>query len=146
MTSILSTGTCAPSSAIFLTFIMTATTDQYTAAVHDLIKGANIETAVSKLTRPTLDAISKGSDDQVESSLTALWSAVIRAARETSDEDVHDRLITGLREIKSLPPALVRKNGEKEQYSNWGGRVWDDLPIFGAQVREEWNCKGFIYI
>ncbi|KAJ8082469.1 hypothetical protein PM082_008324 [Marasmius tenuissimus] len=123
-----------------------AAVDQYRDAIQDLINGGNVEAAVSKLTQPTLDAISRtthggsdGGDDKVEDTLWGLWSAFVRAARETPEEKVHDRLITGLQTIKSLPPALVQKNGDKEQYSIWDLRVWDDLPVFGAELREEWN-------
>ncbi|KAK1230963.1 hypothetical protein PQX77_005937 [Marasmius sp. AFHP31] len=120
--------------------------DQYRDAIQDLINGGNVEAAISQLTQPTLDAISRttqgGSDDEdneVEDSLRGSWSAFVRAARDTPDEKVHDRLIKGLQTIKSLPPALVQKNGDKQQYSIWDLRVWDDLPIFGAELREEWN-------
>ncbi|KAG7095086.1 hypothetical protein E1B28_005874 [Marasmius oreades] len=123
--------------------------DYYITAVRDLVQASDIQNAILKLTRPTLTAISRitsgdSGDQEVEDTLYNLWSAFIAEAESTSDESVHAKLIKGLEAIKSLPPAIIPKKGnesEQEQYSNWGGFVWNDLPILGANMREKWNYQ-----
>ncbi|KAL0577541.1 hypothetical protein V5O48_004439 [Marasmius crinis-equi] len=116
--------------------------EYYTSRLKELVQGADVEAIVPKITKPTLDAISRDSESDVEDTLWKLWGAFAEEARRTSDKSAQNKLIDGLKAIQALSPVLVQKNDSKEQYSNWGGRVWDDLPIFGAQVREEWNYNG----
>ncbi|KAF9261120.1 hypothetical protein L218DRAFT_544881 [Marasmius fiardii PR-910] len=119
--------------------------DFYKKAVQNLIQGGDFQNAISELTRPTLEAIShttsgSSGDQKVEDTLYNLWSAFIAAAETTSDESLQTKLVKGLEAIKSLPPAMVsKKGGGSEQYSNWGGRVWNDLPMFGANMRDRWD-------
>ncbi|ESK91600.1 hypothetical protein Moror_2518 [Moniliophthora roreri MCA 2997] len=119
-------------------------TEYYIQILYKLLHGSlDMDSAMTLLTAPTLDAFSHSEQSEsVEDSLWMLWAAFNRVAGESpaSDEAAQGKLVECLAAIKRLPPVMViNEGGEKEQYRNWGGRVWDDLPIFGANMREDWN-------
>lgn len=96
------------------------------------------ETAAIKITQPIVDSYIAG--EEPESGLWDLWASINNAARSTpSDDENQDKLVDLVAAIKSLPP-LVRP-GSDEQCHVWGSKVWESLPIFGANMREDWNCE-----
>ncbi|KAK7062636.1 hypothetical protein VNI00_000124 [Paramarasmius palmivorus] len=108
----------------------------------------DVDQAVARLTAPVLDALqdtdrSKEDTKSADDIIWGLWMAFAQMAKNTpaSDGIAQEKLVDCLAAIKKLPPAMVTNNetGEREQYRNWGGRVWDDLPLFGPVIREEWN-------
>ncbi len=84
-------------------------------------------------------------DESEFPALWVLWSAFNKVAQRVLEKQ--ERLVELLLAIKNLPPVL-KPDGER--LTCWGGRFWEDLPIFGPNMRESWNCKCyqvlFLYI
>lgn len=76
----------------------------------------------------------------VEERLWETWTTLLSVAADTphSGEDGkrQDALVDLLMGVQSLGP-LTRDDGT--QCKVWDMTVWEDLPIFGATVREEFN-------
>jgi hypothetical protein len=77
----------------------------------------------------------KGSGDDLEGPLWNLWAGVNGAAKQLPA--VHDRLIDLLAAFRQLPD--LKRDGQVVEV--WDMVVWKDLPIWGADVRENYNCK-----
>ncbi|KAF9021526.1 hypothetical protein BDZ89DRAFT_991252 [Hymenopellis radicata] len=67
-------------------------------------------------------------------SLWDLWSDFNQVAQRAPEKQ--DRLVELLLAIKNLPHVL---KPDDERLTCWGGRFWEDLPIFGPNMRESWN-------
>lgn len=94
----------------------------------------DIDDCVAQLTAPFSGFSSNAVS--VEGPLWVLWASVNEVVQETPpDSPDLDTIVTLLAAIKALPPLT----DGAEECVTWGGRVWDDLPMFGPNMRETWN-------
>jgi hypothetical protein len=77
-----------------------------------------------------------GSGDNLEAALWDLWGFINDAAKQVPD--VHDALLDLLAALRHLPDV---KRGDGKLLHVWDMVLWRDLPIWGADVREKYNCK-----
>jgi hypothetical protein len=87
-----------------------------------LVPGADLDAAATAFTAPA--------EDDVEARLWAAWTVVIDAAADADEagQIALVELITRVRRHDVEPPVRVQ-----------GRRVFGELPVFGAQLREAWN-------
>lgn len=79
-----------------------------------------------------------GSGFGLEVFLWALWGEIVHLIQEVSHSHPwQDRMVELLRAIKETPRQVTPEMEELEW--NSGMTFWQDLPIFGAQVRYIWN-------
>ncbi|KAF2841074.1 hypothetical protein M501DRAFT_930869 [Patellaria atrata CBS 101060] len=96
----------------------------------------NISNYVQEFTQPLSYAIQHGDDDSSpESYLWDMWNQVVSIAKRTPHAD-QSSLVDAIAAIQKLPPP---KKGNGTECIVWSMRVWDDLPIFGAKMREIWD-------
>lgn len=91
---------------------------------------------VTQLTSAVNEAInSNKSADDVEGLLWRLWNAVIATASRTEPESQEKltQLLSAISQQEDL------KDKEGKDVTVWEKRVWSDLPVFGAAVREIFN-------
>jgi hypothetical protein len=74
--------------------------------------------------------------DDLEAGLWDLWAIINDAAKQVPD--VHDALLDLLAALRQLPNV---KRDDGELLRVWDMVLWRDLPIWGADVREKYNCK-----
>lgn len=96
---------------------------------------------ITALTQPTTHLFESSGAAACESHLWAFWSAVLSTAISTpsTDLDTHNTLVTLVGDVKALGPLTRDTDGGKEVADTWGGRLWSDLPLLGASLREKWN-------
>ncbi|KAK0202201.1 hypothetical protein DFS33DRAFT_1265230 [Desarmillaria ectypa] len=77
--------------------------------------------------------------DDAEGGLWDLWGTINDKAERTKNDDdiVHGKLVDVVDAIKHQD-SPTNDAGEKSKC--WGLTLWEDLPIFGANMREHWNC------
>lgn len=97
---------------------------------------ANLTETAEQLTRWAYDPKSFG--DDAEGGLWDLWITINdKAERTKSDDDIiHGKLVELIDAIKHLESPT---NDAGENSKCWGMTLWEDLPIFGANMRESWN-------
>jgi hypothetical protein len=90
----------------------------------------------NQLTRAVNEAAAaNASSDDIEGLLWRLWNAIIATASRTPPQE-QGQLSYLLQDIAAQRQL---ENGEGEEVEVWGKKVWSDLPIFGAAVREVFN-------
>ncbi|CAL9646510.1 DUF3632 domain-containing protein [Streptomyces sp. enrichment culture] len=77
----------------------------------------------------------QGDESAMEELLWPAWHAIIAAARATSGPS-QDRLVELLIGIKRQGVLTRLEKGRKRECTVWGNRVFVDLPVFGAEMRE----------
>jgi len=97
-----------------------------------------LDEALARFVAPVNAAFMESADpeDAVESILWAAWTALVGAA-EASVDAAQTRLVELVTRI-SGQEVPARADGRRE-CRVWGLRVYADLPVFGAQMREEWD-------
>lgn len=96
--------------------------------------------AARALIAPAEDKFSTGSpESDIEGGLRPVWGSIIDVAADT-DHQSQEPLVAVLRAVQQQNFA----NGASE-VTVWGEKVkmWSDLPLFGASVRDAWN-RGMI--
>ena len=74
----------------------------------------------------------------VEEFLWNLWAMVVESIQQIPhNHPWQDRMVNLLSEIKKVPRQVTPEMEELER--SWGMAYWQDLPIFGAEVRETWD-------
>ena len=90
------------------------------------------DTAVKRLNQLCPETRDK---QEIESFLWTLWTVLLGLVKETpADDEKMNFLVTFASELKASENGSVKIWGETSQ-------LWGDLPLLGAVVREEWNCK-----
>ena len=107
---------------------------------------AQVPAAIPQFTAPVANIFrsDNGPDNDyagpVEEQLWETWTALLSVAADTphggEDGKRQDALVDLLMGVQSLGP-LTREDGT--QCKVWDMTVWEDLPVFGATVREEFN-------
>ncbi len=97
-----------------------------------------LDEAVAQFVAPVNSAFEhpESADVDVEGILWEAWERVIRAAGSAAEVTLA-RLVDLMIAIKGQG-ILTRDQGRQECVV-WGGRVYLDLPMFGAQMREMWD-------
>jgi hypothetical protein len=97
-----------------------------------------LDEAVARFVAPVNAAFVESSDPEsaVETILWAAWTAVVEAA-EASGGAAQARLVELVMKIRG-EDVPARADGQRD-CPVWGLRVYADLPVFGAQMREEWD-------
>lgn len=97
-----------------------------------------LDEALARFVAPVNAAFVESSDpeDAVETVLWAAWEALVGAA-EASAGAAQTRLVELVARI-SGQEVPARADGRRDCLV-WGLRVYADLPVFGAQMREEWD-------
>lgn len=73
----------------------------------------------------------------VESSLWQAWQCLIVVAAATPhDSEDQQKLVNLVQDLQRRPG--VEKDGKPCEIQ--GGVIWNDLPLFGWQMRESWNA------
>lgn len=92
--------------------------------------------AAQKFTSAVASSFSSGQYEGLEGDMWRLWGIINNSVREaTPDSPDIEKMVLLIAAIKRLP---TLKKGPEEAYV-WGMQVWSDLPIFGANMREDWN-------
>jgi hypothetical protein len=101
-----------------------------------------LDEAVARFVTPVNTAFVRSADPQqaVETILWAAWTAVVRAA-EAGAERTQARLVDLVTRIKVQD--LPQRPDRRRDLRVWDLRVYADLPVFGAQMREEWDVSWF---
>ncbi|KAK0457428.1 uncharacterized protein EV420DRAFT_493228 [Desarmillaria tabescens] len=101
-----------------------------------LVGRVNLAVTAEALTQWARDP--KHFGDDAEGRLWDLWSAINDRAERTksSDDILHSKLVELVDAIKHQE-SPTNDAGEKSKC--WGLTLWEDLPIFGANMRECWN-------
>lgn len=100
---------------------------------------ADTKAAAQALTASTAKIFRDGGgEEQIESSLWRCWNNVTDFAKDTPP-DQQDGIVKAVQAIQESGE-LKRDGGEL--CKAFGGTVWTDLPVFGAQMREMWNADG----
>ncbi|KAL7951829.1 hypothetical protein V8C42DRAFT_339736 [Trichoderma barbatum] len=98
----------------------------------DLLDGAINGTTSAQVTADGLDKLCPR-DDQAEGSLWSLWSLLIDVSKRIPLDDA--RLQSLVEILKALN---AKKSGSVEIWGSQHG-LWNDMPLFGAVMREAWN-------
>ncbi|KAK0474459.1 hypothetical protein EDD18DRAFT_1090718 [Armillaria luteobubalina] len=98
---------------------------------------ANLTVTAEQLTRWAYDP--KNFGDDAEGGLWDLWSTINYKAERTKSDDAiaHGKLVELVDAIKHLE-SPTNDAGEKSKC--WEMTLWEQLPVFGANMRESWNC------
>jgi hypothetical protein len=107
--------------------------EEYLVLKNALASKTDPTEAAAAFTKTARDAHAAG--ELVESYLWDAWADMIDIACETPHQN-QEPLVKIMQAIQKQN-LTDRKTGEIVK--NWDGRVWQDLPIFGPQVRERWN-------
>lgn len=101
-----------------------------------------LDETLARFVAPVNAAFVESSDpeDAVESILWAAWTALIAAA-EASADAAQTRLVELVSKV-SGQEVPARADGRRD-CRVWGLQVYSDLPVFGAQMREEWDVTFF---
>lgn len=102
-------------------------------------QGTNtLDEAVARIVAPVNAAFVESRDPEqaVETVLWAAWMSVVGAA-EASGGAAQERLVALVTKI-SGEDVPARADGRRD-CRVWGLQVYADLPVFGAQMREEWD-------
>lgn len=93
--------------------------------------------AARALTAPAEDIISTGSpESDIEGGLRPVWESIINVAADTEYQS-QEHLVSIVRAVQQQK---LTNDGASE-VEVWGEKVkvWSDLPLFGASVRDAWN-------
>ena len=93
--------------------------------------------AARALTAPAEDKLSTGSpESDIEGGLRPVWESIINVAADTEHQS-QEHLVAIVRAVQQQN---LTKDGASE-VEVWGEKVkvWSDLPLFGASVRDAWN-------
>lgn len=96
---------------------------------------------VRAFTKGTYNTYRAGEPESaVERCLWDAWNAVVKAAQESNyDSKEQERLVTFVHAVQQMPDLM---RGDLNEATVWGAKVWRDMPVFGAAVREKYNfCK-----
>lgn len=98
-----------------------------------------VDEAVSRFVAPIRSAFSQPESpaSRIEELLWAAWPQVIGVAVESADGR-QEKIVDLLSAIRRQG-ALTRDHDGRE-CRVWGLRVYDDLPIFAAEMREDWDA------
>ena len=110
---------------------------------------AQVPAAIPELSAPVANAFRTNTasreeaENAAEGELWKTWSALLSAAADTpysgEGERRQDALVDLLMGVQSQE-RLAWEDGT--QCTVWNMAVWEDLPVFGAAVREEFNFGG----
>ncbi|OBT40170.1 hypothetical protein VE00_08809 [Pseudogymnoascus sp. WSF 3629] len=92
--------------------------------------------AARALTAPAEEKFSTGSpESDIEGGLRPVWGSIIDVAADT-DHQSQEPLVAVLRAVQQQKFA-----NDASEVTVWGEKVkvWSDLPLFGASVRDAWN-------
>ena len=93
-----------------------------------------LTTAAHESSSPELN----GSEDSLEGFLWDLWATVVYLIRQVPHDHVwQGRMVEVLSAIKEVPRQATPEMERLEE--DWGMTFWQDLPIFGAELRETWD-------
>ena len=93
-----------------------------------------LTTAANELSSPELNE----SECSLEGFLWGLWRTVVYWIRQVPhDHGLQGRMVEVLKAIKEVPRQATPEMEELER--SWGMAFWQDLPIFGAELRESWD-------
>lgn len=110
-------------------------------ALHGFLAGhASSEShAQEKFCEPVEDKYMQTQDNEaIEELLWTAWQAVIETAKATPHHsEKRQKLVDFVLDIQKRP--ALAKDGKVCKV--WDATVWADLPVFGAQVRENWNSS-----
>ncbi len=99
---------------------------------------ADIASVARTITDPIKQAIDAGaSEEGLEEEISTSWNVIIGIAAKTQHESQGPLVET----IKAIQKQSIN-NGEKpDTVTLWGSQVklWGDMPLFGASIREAWN-------
>ncbi|ELR09685.1 hypothetical protein VC83_06234 [Pseudogymnoascus destructans] len=93
--------------------------------------------AARALTAPAEDKFTTGSpESDIEGGLRPVWESILNVAADTEHQS-QEHLVAIVRAVQQQN---LSKDGASE-VTVWGEqvRVWSDLPLFGASVRDAWN-------
>ncbi|KAL1961897.1 hypothetical protein VTN77DRAFT_930 [Rasamsonia byssochlamydoides] len=79
-----------------------------------------------------LDRLDTHDVDKVEGFLWAIWDTFIHVAKQIPhDHPAQQRLVQVIVELTQFPPVVIKLWGVET-------RIWNDLPLLGASMREAW--------
>ena len=111
--------------------------------IRDYLEGTNssAEYTAKELTTPADDTSSpelNESECSLEGFLWSLWGMMVELIKQIPyHHPWQDRMVEILNAIKEVPRQATPEMEQLER--SWGMAFWQDLPIFGAEVRETWN-------
>lgn len=108
--------------------------------LHKYLEGSvSDRTAIAaQLTAPVNNPPSDTTPRSIENYLWLLWDLFIDIARQVpNNHPWQGKLVELLAAIKHLPAPRHPERQSFERY--WGFRLWNNLPILGADIRENWN-------
>lgn len=121
--------------------MMSPTTDDQSSQIRHILTASldspsppkdTADTAVKRINRLCPDVQSK---QEIEDFIWKLWSVLLSLVKGTATDDERmSFLVTFIQLLKSSEVGSVSIWGENME-------LWGSLPLFGAVVREEWNCK-----
>jgi hypothetical protein len=102
--------------------------------------------AATAFTKPTRDAFVTGRSEQpqLESYFWKAWASVTHLATETPHEE-QEPLVEIVRAIQKQNVTDSEVTTEIEIW-NAKMKLWQDMPLFGAQAREKWNRSMYILL
>lgn len=107
------------------------------AALESYLKSdTDLQDAVSGFIQPVYDLYTEKlpTESQLADALDALWTALLNEVVSIAYNDTKQGcLATFVNEIKSLPPP------DQPAPQIWSLKLWSDLPILGATMRQRWN-------
>jgi len=106
------------------------------ALEHYLESDTEVQDAVSSFIQPAYDFYTEKLPDesQLAEVLDALWTALLNKVLSIPyNDNKQDRLVMLVDAIKSLPPP------DHPAPQIWGLKLWTDLPVLGAIIRQQWN-------
>jgi hypothetical protein len=113
------------------------TQSQASAALEPYLKSdTELQDAVSSFIQPAYDLYTEKLPDesQLADALDALWTAILNKVLSIPyNDNKQGRLVMLVDAIKSLPPP------DQPAPQIWGLKLWTDLPVLGAIIRQQWN-------
>lgn len=103
-------------------------------ALQNFLAGTiSVHTAAERFTAVTASA--GNNSEEVGKALTRMWKFVMDLAQDFPE--TQDKIVELLAEIEKLPD--LEHDGHTVIYH--GMKVWSDLPTFGWEMRDRWNCE-----
>ncbi|KAH8669728.1 hypothetical protein BGZ60DRAFT_528200 [Tricladium varicosporioides] len=99
---------------------------------------ADFVAAAHSFTEPTKQTIDDGgSEETLGEDLSSSWNAVIEVAANTQ----HEAQGPLVEILKAIQKQQIGIGGKRNEISVWGYQVklWEDMPLFGATMRDAWN-------
>lgn len=94
---------------------------------------SSVHAAAEKFT--AVAARAGNSSEEIGDALYRMWKLVIDVAQNFPE--TQDKLVELLTEVENLPD--LERDGHT--FIHHGMKVWNDLPTFGWEMRERWNCE-----